>query len=163
MAELAAPEPELNPAEAVRARADARPALDLGRDPLAGAHLGRGPTLARRGRAAHPAASPLRRPRRANTATLMTNEGPISPDSSRPSPATCIPVARAIAKTIAHTKAARITAETPKPAITAERSCADTKSRRVKPESKSAAIEKPMNTPPKAADWSNTNTNWNAL
>ena len=31
------------------------------------------------------------------------------------------------------------------------------------PESKSAAIEKPMNTPPKAADWSSTKTNWKAL
>ena len=72
-------------------------------------------------------------------------------------------MARAIAKTIAHTNTARITAATPKPAITAERSRAARKRRRVKPESKSAPIEKPMKTPPKAADWSSTKTNWKAL
>ena len=37
VAELAAAEPELHAAEAVRAGAHARPALDLGGDPLAGA------------------------------------------------------------------------------------------------------------------------------
>jgi hypothetical protein len=58
---------------------------------------------------------------------------------------------------------ARITAATPYPSTTAERCGAARKSRRVKPESKSAPIEKPMNTPPKAADWSSTKTNWKAL
>jgi hypothetical protein len=64
---------------------------------------------------------------------------------------------------MAHTKTARITAATPKPVITAERSPAARNRRRVKPESKSAAIEKPMKTPPKAADWRSTKTNWKAL
>ena len=72
-------------------------------------------------------------------------------------------MARAIAKTIAHTNTVRITAASPKPAITAERSPAASKRRRVNPESKSAAIEKPMKTPPKAADWRSTKTNWKAL
>ena len=36
-------------------------------------------------------------------------------------------------------------------------------SRRAKPLSKSAAIPKPVNTPPKAADCSSTKTNWNAV
>ena len=58
---------------------------------------------------------------------------------------------------------ARTSAATPKPASTAERSPAARNSRRVKPESKSAPIEKPMNTPPNAADCSSTKTNWNAL
>ena len=35
--------------------------------------------------------------------------------------------------------------------------------RRAKPDSKSAAIPKPVNTPPKAAACSSTNTNWNAV
>ena len=35
--------------------------------------------------------------------------------------------------------------------------------RRAKPDSKSAAIAKPVNTPPKAAAWSSTKTNWNAV
>ena len=53
-------------------------------------------------------------------------------------------------------------AATPNPAITAERSPPARNSRRVKPESKSAPIEKPMKTPPKAADCSSTKTNWKA-
>ena len=36
-------------------------------------------------------------------------------------------------------------------------------SRRLKPFSKSAAIPKPVNTPPNAADCRNTKTNWNAV
>ena len=79
-----------------------------------------------------------------------------------PLPPTCMPVARAMPKTTTQTSTARTSPATPYPAITAERSRAARSSRRVKPESKSAPIEKPMNTPPKAADWSSTKTNWNA-
>ena len=67
------------------------------------------------------------------------------------------------AKTIAQTMIARTSAARPKPASTAERSPAARNSRRVKPESKSAPIEKPMKTPPKAADCSRTKMNWKAL
>ena len=35
--------------------------------------------------------------------------------------------------------------------------------RRAKPPSKSRATPKPVKTPPNAADWSSTNTNWNAV
>jgi hypothetical protein len=40
---------------------------------------------------------------------------------------------------------------------------AASRSRRANPVSKSRAIPKPVNTPPKAADWSSTNTNWKAV
>ena len=36
-------------------------------------------------------------------------------------------------------------------------------SRRAKPDSKSAAIEKPAKTPPKTADWIRTNTYWKVV
>jgi hypothetical protein len=36
-------------------------------------------------------------------------------------------------------------------------------SRRAKPYSKSRATPNPVNTPPNAADWSSTNTNWKAV
>ena len=35
--------------------------------------------------------------------------------------------------------------------------------RRANPLSKSRAIENPVNTPPNAADWRSTNTNWKAV
>ena len=45
----------------------------------------------------------------------------------------------------------------------ARRSGAASSSRRAKPYSKSAAMPKPVKTPPNAAAWSSTKTNWNAV
>ena len=54
-------------------------------------------------------------------------------------------------------------AESAYPATIPARFGAASRRRRAMPRSQSRAIPKPVKTPPNAADWSSTNTNWNAV
>ena len=74
-----------------------------------------------------------------------------------------MPVASPTPKMIVAVMRKRPSAASTHPATTADRCGAARKRRRVKPLSKSRAIEKPVNTPPNAADWRKTKTNWNAV
>ncbi len=86
-----------------------------------------------------------------------------SPSRSTAPPPTCIPTASAITVSITHTNTARDRAASAYPATIADRRGAASISRRPKPDSKSRAMAKPVNTPPKAEAWSSTNTNWKAV
>ena len=96
--------------------------------------------------------------------TLTSSARTTSPNRSTPPPSTCMPVASATTNSStptiarAHERRERV----------ARRGCpsrlgAASSSRREKPDSKSAAIEKPVNTPPNADACSSTKTNWNAV
>ncbi len=88
---------------------------------------------------------------------------PKSPNRSTPLPSMFIPAISATTVSKLQVIRARVSAAIMYPTTMPPRLGADSMKRRAKPLSKSRAIAKPVNTPPKAADWSTTNTNWNAV
>ena len=78
-------------------------------------------------------------------------------------PPTCIPATRAMIVRSVAVMHQRRSAAMLYPTTIPIRFGAASSSRRAKPPSKSRATPNPVKTPPNAADWSSTNTNWNAV
>ena len=74
-----------------------------------------------------------------------------------------MPAIAAATETIVAVKNQRAIAASAYPAMIPRRRGEASSSRRPKPDSKSPAAAKPVNTPPKAADCRKTKTNWNAV
>ena len=74
-----------------------------------------------------------------------------------------MPATSAIVVSSTHTNTARTMAEMAYPPRMPSRLGAASIIRRPKPDSKSRAMAKPVNTPPNADAWSSTNTNWKAV
>ncbi len=85
------------------------------------------------------------------------------PNRSRPPPSIFMPTAKAISVTAVSVTAARIIATMPYPKMRAVRWGVASISLRPNPNWKSAAIEKPLNTPPKAALWQRTKAKMNEV
>src|SRR2546423_296092 len=105
--------------------------------------------------AGQPAASALRRPRKAQ------NENPTASSKAAPkAAATSVGVPARKPRPDSSTRVNGLTTATP---WIQPWSSAASSSRRAKPLSKSRAIPNPVKTPPKAADCSSTKTNWKAV
>ena len=76
-------------------------------------------------------------------------------------PPTSIPTSSAIVVSSVAVKLQRTSAASPYPSRIPKRFGEASSSRLPKPPSKSRAMPKPVKTPPNAADWSRTKTNWN--
>ena len=98
-----------------------------------------------------------------NPQTFTRKAREYRPTRSMGSPETSIPTTRAITVMSAATITQRRNAAIAYPRTIPLRFGEARRSLRAKPPSKSRATPKPVNTPPNAADWSRTKTNWNVV